>query len=181
MPTQKKVFLQEAQKQMFQITVRGLNVNSRMRVFFEGAEVTPALGVLTKWNDSIDITTDRFGVLYINYYYQDAVSYVNFTDEESLFRFAQANQGVKLLTIVDAASISSAVYTQLPSNYRELARCFAEIPIRVSYVATVKEINYSDYTEAALASTSILQTREFNAPAYWQNGSEQSTQIILGS
>ena len=181
MSTQKKVFIQEYQQQMFQVAVRGLNVNSRMRVFYEGASVTPAKGVLTLPNDSTDLLTDNYGVLRFNYFYKDPSNYLNFTDEEGLFRFAAVNQGIKVLTVVDASSIPSNLYTELPENFKDLARCYAEVPIRISYVTQIKEINYSDYTETALSSSGVLQTQEYNAPVYWQNGSDSPSQIVLGT
>ena len=80
--------------------------------------------------------------------------------------------------MTDSASLTG--YQSLPSNFRNIARCFSEAIIKISYQARIVEVNYSDYTEAAVGSTNTLQVQNFNAPAYWQAGSEKAEQIILG-
>lgn len=177
MPKQRKIFLQQQQEQNFVITAKGLLTSTPLDVWFNSVRLIEGNEVKLT-NGSADITTDDHGHVKFVFYYRDSISRQNFTNEEELFRWSLLNAGNKNLVLTDTASLSG--YQSLPTNYRNVARCFAETVIRISYTATIQEINYSDYTEAAVGSRNTLQVQNFNAPAYWQPGSEKAEQIILG-
>jgi len=177
MPKQRKVFLQQQQEQNFVVTAKGLLTSTPLDVWFNSVRLIEGDEVKLT-NGSTDIMTDDHGHVRFVFYYRDTVSRQNFTNEEELFRWSLLNAGNKALVLTDSASLTG--YQTLPSNFRNVARCFAEAIIKISYTATIKEINYSDSTEAAVGSTNTLQVQNFNAPAYWQAGSEKAEQIILG-
>lgn len=132
--------------QTFKITINGLNVYTVLNVYYDNQKVSSSnLRDLKPRTDSVTATiggpniilTDDNGKAEFNFTLpQNYQSLVNNT-EAALFDALNRDSGIKTLVVVDAASVSS---NTLPSNYRTLARCYAESTIRKSVQVTFTDV-----------------------------------------
>lgn len=122
--------------QSFEVRVFGLNINTHLNMYVDGKKVL-ANNVELLDRPGTVFSTDRDGKAHFRFFYREDLSQLINIPEAKLYEFINKNTGRVLMVVVDKASIDTA---ELPSNYKQIARCFAEIYVDRSYTSTLSPI-----------------------------------------
>lgn len=132
--------------QTFKITVNGLSVHTILSVYFDNQLVgSENLSQISTSVDSVsssistanNIVTDSNGSAKFNFTLPQKYTDVINKTEAQAYDALTRDSGVKTVVVVDAASISS---NTLPTDFRTVARCYAETVIRKSVQVTFNDV-----------------------------------------
>jgi hypothetical protein len=123
--------------QSFDIKLNGLNIGTALSIYYDNLLVQPRDIEPRNGKVGDPLVTDNNGsarfIFYVRESYQDLID----KPEADFISTLNKEIGDKKLVAVDRASISTA---SLPSDYRSIARCYAEITVSKSF-----EIVFSDF------------------------------------
>lgn len=131
--------------QGFDIKVNGLNIDTSLNVYYDNTIV--ANNSLEPRNGKIGdpVVTDKSGQARFIFYIRDTYEELINKPESQLISTLNKDIGDKKLVVVDKSSITS---NTLPSNYKEVSRCYAELIVKKSFDVVFSDVkNYSGSKE----------------------------------
>lgn len=141
--------LEAVGNQSISIELYGLNINTHLNLYVD----------MKKANSSVIQLLDRPGQTFSTnangsasfvFYYQEDFTQLNNVPEAKYEEFLAKNTGNVLLVVVDKASIDSA---ELPANYKDIARCYAETYVQRSYAPALDAVHDIIINEIPQTST----------------------------
>lgn len=125
--------------QSFDVSVVGLNIYSKLEVYYEGKKVPdsqlePRGGALA--SKGYTIQTDDNGSANFIFYLQDLVQDYAGKSEASFLNYLDKDAGLKTLVVIDEASYNGDT---LPNDYKTRVKCYAEVSIQKTYEITFNE------------------------------------------
>lgn len=126
--------------QSFEIDVKGLNIFTKLEVYYEGkrvpdSQLEPRDGLLK--DKGYTIRTDENGTASFIFYLSDLIGDYKNQAEAKFLNYLDNDAGKKTLVVVDEASYSGE---ELPLNYRSVVKCYAEVDITKSIEIKFEEI-----------------------------------------
>ena len=131
--------------QGFDIKVNGLNIDTSLSVYYDNTIV--ANNSLEPRNGKIGdpVITDKSGQARFVFYIRDEYEELINKPESELISTLNNDIGDKRLVVVDRSSISS---NTLPTNYKEISRCYAELTVKKAFDVVFSDVkNYSGSKE----------------------------------
>jgi len=146
--------------QSFQIDVKGLNIFTKLEVYYEGRRVPddqlePRDGLLK--SKGYTIRTDENGSSSFIFYLKDLVADYKNQSEASFLNHLNNDAGRKTLVVVDEGSFSGDV---LPDNYQSRVKCYAEVDLTKSIEIKFDELKDWGGSIGTQAGSSYTNTYE---------------------
>jgi hypothetical protein len=135
----------QAVNQGFDIKVNGLNVDTALSVYYDNTLV--ANTSLEPRNGKIGdaIITDKSGQARFVFYVKDSYDELIDKPESQFISTLNNDIGDKKLVVVDKSSITA---NNLPSNFKDISRCYAEVTVKKAFDIVFSDIkNYSGSKE----------------------------------
>jgi len=133
--------------QSYKVVVHGMNVGTVLNVYYESQKVNSQVQPINKAINT-PLVTDSNGKCEFIFYLSSPTGYLKNQSEANFIDLLAKDAGPKILTVVDQSSIDS---DSLPDNFKNIARCYAELTVAKSFEVTftqVKEWNGGKTTEA---------------------------------
>lgn len=122
--------------QSINITLSGLNINTNLNLYID-FKLVPSTKIQLRDRPASEFSTDAFGKADFILYYNEDLTQLNDLPEAKYNEFITKNTGKVLIVVVDKASINT---TELPSDYKIRARCYAEKYVERSYAPELSAV-----------------------------------------
>ena len=131
--------------QSLEININGLNINTNLNLYVDFKKVA-LTDVSLIDRPTATFSTDGSGRANFVFYYKEDLTQLNDLPEAKYLEFLSKNTGKLLIVAVDKASIDTP---ELPSNYKTIARCYAEKYIERSYSPALQVVQDIKINEIA--------------------------------